>query len=224
MSHDLEHEAGLAAALSDGPEALTPELRTVLAACPDCRRALERLQALGEFIGADAGLEREILEDSRREAGAQDADAVRNALALGRASRRSRPWRLGLVLLTFAACVAVVLTLRKDPDPRTPQAPALELLLGGDFEVRVRLVDGRYDAFEWAHELLPGESYELSLQELEGELVGATLVTHGGLSVPRYAPTEEEERRLPERLRVTVTVRDVEQGVRARASLTASRR
>jgi len=225
MKHDQAHEADLARLLTEGPGALGSALRAELDGCPACRQTLERLRLLEQRILQDAGLERELLDEARREARPDDQDAVRNALADRNFGRRSgaRPWRLGLVLLSLAAAVVAVILLRA-PESGQRVRTAPEVLLGNDFELRVVVRDGRYDAFEWAHELLPGESYELSFHELEGELVGATLATHPGLTIGRYAPTAEEEARLPERMGVTVTVRDGENAARARASLTVSRR
>ena len=224
MTHDASHEKALERALTGEPPDLNSALQRELEGCPECRSRLAELRQLEKRLAQDAALERLEIEEARAGATQEDEDGLRNALAQGRRAQAGRrpPWRLGLLLLSLAAGLALV-QLLSGPRPEDVRPPSPEVLLGGDFELRVVVREGRYDGFEWERELLPGESFELSFLALEEGAVGSVLATHAGLETTRYAPTETEERSLPGALHVTVTVRGVDGAARARAWLSASR-
>jgi len=219
MKHDTTHDGLLERALTGTGSAASAE---TLRSCPECRDRLAELRQLEAELRADAAQEREFLAGSR-DATAADETAVGEALERGRRARPHRPWRFRLLLLAVAACFVALLALREGLPKETPAAKP-EVSLGGDFAVRIQVAAGRYDTVAWDCELSPGESFELSFEELEGEGVGRVLHTLTGSTGTSFVPPPELERSLPERVHVVVLVRDVHGLPRAQASATASRR
>lgn len=220
MKHDATHDGLLERALTGAGSAASAE---TLRSCPACRSKLAELRELEAELVADAAQEHELLQGSQADATAADETAVGEALERVRRARPQRPWRFRLLLLALAACFVALLALREGLPKETPAAPA-EVSLGGDFAVRIRIDAGRYDSVAWDCELAPGESFELSFEELEGGGIGRTLQTITGSTGTSFVLPPELERSLPERVHVVVRVRDVHGLPRAQASATASRR
>lgn len=219
MKHDATHEGLLEQAMAGAARADT------LQGCPECQRKLAELRQLEAELLADAAQERALLEESRAGATAADEEAVSQALERARRERArgQRSWRFRLLALALAAGFVAVLALRDKPGAKNSTLSP-EVTLGGDFPVRITVSAGRYDSVAWDCELLPGESFELSFEELEGGAIGRNLRTVTGLTLANFAPPPELERTLPAALRVLVRVRDVQGLPRAQASATASRR
>jgi len=219
MKHDATHEDRLVQLLT------RPESAAALQDCGECRRKLDELRRLEGELRADATEAATLLAEAQAGASAADEEAVRQALEQARAARAGRRWRFRLLTLTLtlAAGLAAVLLLRERALERRP-SPGREITLGGDFPVRIAVTAGRYDSIAWDCELSPGESFELSLAELEDGVAGTTLRTSAGLTSSSYALPAELEPLLPAELFVTVLVRDVQGLPRAQASATASRR
>ena len=215
MKHDSTHTQRLVHALADGT--LSMELR----ACPRCVDALAELQRLERELTADAEEERRALAEWSAESSEADAAAVRAALERGRRSA-GRKWPFRLLLLTLAASLLALLFVRQSSDERPAGVPQ-EVLLGGDFPLRITLAQGRYDAVEWEMELLPGESFELSFAERVAGSVGETVLVVPGLTGTSFVLTPEVERSLPAQLEAVVVVRDALGLPSARASASAAR-
>jgi len=202
MEHGREHEELLRRLLLGEAHASEPLAREQLEACADCRAELERLRALDQRLRAAAASEREDLAHARATAGAEDEARVRGTLLAALAARRAQS-RRRVVLLALAAVLLLAASLALRPFLLPERGSAVpEVLLGGSIPCHSPVGPvGVYDVFSWTYELPPqGGHFELELSFLVDGKGGASFRTIHDLGEPRWKPTPEEERALPERL------------------------
>jgi hypothetical protein len=204
-AHPAEHQDLLARILSgdlaEGDEAALARL----AACPECREELRRLRSLDARLRAAAGEARGDVERARSQVLPADAALVRGSLRAALSAHRSTR----LVFLACAAGLLVLLGLGAMYYLRSSAGPAEILLRGGSIHcfAPVDAVDD-YDEFSWSWTLPPQGRYELSIRALQEGKAG-DLLKAIPCDGPRWIPTPDEKRALPDGIQWFVEARDV---------------
>lgn len=187
--------------------------------CPSCQRELERLRALDAGLRATLLQERADLARARAEAGPRDEELVRSSLARALAERRGkgheprarRAPRSFALALALAACVLLLLGWAASRMLGTQPLEAPEVLLGGG-EVECLAprgeVDGDYPPFRWSYSLPPQWSFEITIRAGEGGRGGRKLLGEANLLEPRWQPSPEVLRSLPDEIYWEVTAHD----------------
>jgi hypothetical protein len=195
--HDREHLEWLEQLLSGELSPEAPEVRARLEECARCRAELDRLRALGarlDAAGADMRADLEAAGDLRVP-GEERIEARVPALAASLPRRRRiLPW-----LLAAAAVLAALLAWRLST-ARPGEAP---LVLGDEedasaWELTAESGPGRYARFSWRYRGEPPSGYVLRISDALAP--PETPPEEIRCSVPEWIPTEEEERRLPDRI------------------------
>jgi len=209
--------------LSEG----APEARRQLRDCPECRAELERLRALDARLAAVVEQEHGDLGQARAESTPADREHVRLALlgprAAPRRARRAPRWELfalaaGLLLLFGWAANSFL------PSPK--RAPEV-LLDTGTIPGGVTLDEsGDYGEFWWRYDLKPQDYFELELRAVDADgLAGEIVQKVPPQREPRWTPSPEEKRVLPDRLSVKVLAKNGTRGrILESGSFPASRR
>jgi AcrR family transcriptional regulator len=185
-------------------------VRARLEACGECREELGRLRALDAGLRATAGEARADVERARAQVQPADEVLVRRsleaalpALAVRGPSSRRFLFALaaGLVLLLGGGALFYL---------RSGGRPAEILLSGGTIRCIAPMgeVDD-YHEFSWSAPLPPGGSFVLILHVLEDDGAGALLRPPIRCQEPRWTPTPEERRALPDRIYWKVVAQDI---------------
>jgi hypothetical protein len=204
-AHPREHQDFVDRLLGGALDEGDASVRARLESCPACRAELERMRALDACLHATARQARDDVERARSQAMLADEalvrDSLRAALSAGRSAR--------LLLLACAAGLLVLLGLGATFYLRSRAGPAEILLRGGSILCLgpVDAVDD-YDAFFWNATLPAQGSFELRIRSLVDDEAGPLLETIQ-CQEPRWTPTVEEKRALPDRIYWSVESRDV---------------
>lgn len=184
--------------------------------CPSCLRELERMRSLDAGLRAAIVQERSDLARAKSEARPEDEQLVRSSLARALAERR-RPGnepraRPRFFALALAACVLLLFgwaASRLLRAPRSDEAPEI-LLGGGDVECLTPRgeLNGDYPEFTWSYALPPQWSFEITIRALEGGTGGKELLREANLDEPRWQPSPEVRRSLPDEIYWEVTAHD----------------
>ena len=198
-------------------------VRARLEACAECREELGRLRALDARMRAAAREARGDVERARTHVELGDEVLVRRSLQAalpglagpGPSSRRLLlALAAGLVLLLGAGAFFY---LRSVPEQS-------EILLNGG-TIRCIAPVGEvsdYDEFSWSAPLPPGGTFLLSIYVLEDGKKG-TLLMKVPSQEPRWKPSPEEKRALPDRILWTVEALDIGEKPVDRGGAEASR-
>jgi hypothetical protein len=218
--HLVEHEELVRQFLCGERTADDPALHALRARCADCNAALERLDALDSRLTILGRQLRADLVRAHAETSLPEVARVRRSLEAALAGRvehaPARPARARyLVWLAAAAALLASLWLARGAF-RAPDAPTPEFLLGpgqGTIECLAPLGAGaRYDEFRWRDVRPPSGWFRLTIRPLvlegpERGRVGDVVHTED-VPEPRWTPTPEVERSLPEAIHYQVQAFD----------------
>lgn len=217
--HGAQHEELLQRILVGDLPAGVSAARQRLRDCPECRAELERLRALDARLVAVVEQEHDDLGQARAGVTAADRERVRRAL-LGAQPARSagapaRPRRVpkwglfalaaGLLLMFGWAANAYL-----RPAERAPEV----LLDAGTIPCRMILDEaGDYGEFSWRYDLQPQGYFTLEIRALDDDGVGEVVVLDvPPLFEPRWTPSPEQQRALPDRIYLEVRAMDGTRG------------